>query len=447
MNRGENRQISSQRLRLWSAIGYAGLLLAAPFYGGRMLTSGKNRAGLRQRLTLYSAEERRRFSQGPYLWIHAVSVGELMAARPLLQRLKRDYPDRKIFVTTVTPTGQELAQKTPEVDESLYFPLDLYPLSRRLLSLVRPQCLIILETEIWPNAIRAAAEDGIPLFMVNARLSDRSYKNYLRARWLFEPVLSLFSAILAQSDVDAERFRSLHAPPGVVSAAGNLKFEAAAEMDPAERAQWRQRFGIRDDEIVWLGGSTFPGEEAALACVFSALCKEGFPLRLLIAPRHVERAAEIERELKEMGFSLIRRSQIGDSYSPSDPAPIILLDTIGELRRVYSAADIVFMGKSLCGKGGQNPLEPAAWGRPIFYGENMQNFRDVSALLLRAGAARCVKNEGELIEAGRALCESPQQREEMGRRAQEIVRSNRGALQRIMETLAPALDRAAGRSR
>ncbi|MDX9755784.1 MAG: 3-deoxy-D-manno-octulosonic acid transferase, partial [bacterium] len=395
----------------------------------------KYRQGLRQRLTGYTAAERARFATGQWIWVHAVSVGELQAARPLLRQIKQQYPQHSLLVTTVTLTGQTLAKTVAEIDACLYLPLDLYPLCRRMLAMVKPEILLIMETELWPNLIRTAAASSIPLFLINARLSDTSFGRYLRARFLFRPLLQCLTAILAQSEKDADRFLQLGAEPSRIFSAGNIKFEVAPQtLDPITRVTWRERFAIRESDLVLLGGSTFPGEEWILFRIVAALRNEGIPVRLILAPRHIERADSLVSEFKKLGVAVLRRSALPDSSAIAEEA-VLLLDTIGELRSVYAAADLVFIGKSLCDKGGQNPIEPAAWGKPILFGEHMQNFRDIAALFLEAQAAVCVENEMELLERCRAFCQSEALRAQYGENARRVIERNRGALERIMQVL------------
>ena len=405
-----------------------------------MLFGKKYRAGLRQRLTLYTSEEKEQIGAGLTIWVHTVSVGELLAARPFLQGLKNDFPHCQTLVTTVTETGQTLARECPDVDRTLYLPLDVYPLCKRMLKAARPLCGIIFETEIWPNLIRAASRMEIPLILVNARLSDRSFKRYRIARSLFAPVLDQFTAILAQSETDVERFRALHAPADRLHPIGNIKFEAAKpRSDPEERNRWRGLIHIGDDEMLLLGGSTFPGEERILHQVMESLREEGIPLRLAIAPRHVERIPAIANEIQSMGAHVVLRSQVDRSGDEISPIDVILLDSIGELSRIYAAADIVFMGKSLKEKGGQNPLEPAAWGRAIVHGPNMQNFRDIAAALDNARGSCVVEDETALLDACRELCKNPARREAMGAAALNVVKENQGVLSRIQEIVNPII--------
>jgi len=423
----------------WSLISYAAFALALPYYAIRILTTTKYRSGLRQRLTLFSSEEQQKLKANRYIWMHTVSVGELMAARPIIERLKIEFPAFKILVTTVTETGQDLAQKLDIVDTAIYLPLDIFSLCRKVMSMVDPACLIIMETELWPNFIRSAVAANIPLFLVNARLSDKSFKNYLRFKRLFKPILTLFTGILAQSEQDRQRFLQIGAPDSIVSAMGNIKFEAASQIgDSATRQRWRELFQIKDHELLLLGGSTFPGEESLLVQVALDLLNQDIPIRLVIAPRHVERSPAIFDELNKFDIPVILRSQINDQ-TEIDSRAVILMDTIGELGQAYSAADIVFMGKSICGRGGQNPIEPAAWGKPILFGKNMQNFRDIAPMLINGGAAQQVAGQPELSEACLALCQSPELRSQMGRMAQAIVKQNQGALDHIVQAVSPIL--------
>ncbi|RJP29231.1 MAG: 3-deoxy-D-manno-octulosonic acid transferase [Candidatus Omnitrophota bacterium] len=436
MNEQNSQKQSSKRfLKLWGFLSYLAVVCAAPYYLIRIILAKKYRAGLRQRLTLYSLDEIKRLQNGPYLWIHTVSVGELQAARPLLKRLKQEYAECKLLVTTVTETGQQLAHSLPEIDAAFYLPLDLYPLCRHLTALARPVCVLIFETEIWPNLIRMISSQNIPFFLVNARISDRSFGRYHFFRFFFAPLLNLFTAILSQSEEDAARFMRIGAPSEKVHAIGNIKFDAVdLHQDDSEAAKWKSLFQIDENEIVLLGGSTFAGEEIVLARIRDQLAGEGISIRLILAPRHVERVPAIVDELQMKGYDGVLRSKIEcDGDSRLEKKHVILLDTIGELRNVYAAADLVFIGKSLCYIGGQNPIEPAAWGKAILFGENMQNFRDVSSLLLRANGARMISNEQELLVECRYLCMQPHIRQDMGQHAREVVLQNRGASDTIMD--------------
>lgn len=418
-------------LPLWGALGWIGLLIGGPVYAFRMWRRGRSLGGLRRRLALYGPDDRARFQNRRFVWIHTVSVGELQAARPLLRRLREEFPEYPLLVTTVTDTGQELALQLDEVAEAMYLPLDLYPLCKKALRMVNPVCVAVFETEIWPNFVRAANAHSIPLLLINARVSDRSFKRYRAARFLFGPVLKLFHAIHAQSETDRRRFVEMGAEPDRTFNAGNIKFEAATvPSGDGARDRWRGFFGLSPETIAVVAGSTFPGEERLLARVVKRLRAKNCPLALIAAPRHVERAPSLKAELESGGFTPVFRSGIAGSPSPDEW--LFVLDTIGELREVYEAADIVFMGKSLLAKGGQNPLEPAARGRPVLFGPNMRNFRDIAEMLVQNGGARVVNNEEELESSLGELCRDPGLRGRMGAAARKTVAGNQGALERIM---------------
>ncbi len=432
---------SNRKLWYWSLFGYIFFVVVAPYYAIRMLFTKKYRAGIRQRFTIFTPEEKKQLKDGPTIWIHTVSFGELQAARPLLRRLKNEYDSYKLLISTVTETGQELAHTIPEVDASIYLPLDLYPLCRRVVNRIQPVCVIIFETELWPNFIRAVSDHPVPLFLVNGRLSDHSFQNYFRFRFLFAPLINRFLQILAQSEEDAQRFRSIGALSDSVQVMGNIKFDAIeVKNDPIKRDHWRSLFQIKEDEIAVLGGSTFPGEELVLARIVHTLEQERFPVRLILAPRHIDRTQTILDELRSTGYTVFLRSKIMETEPFPEKPEMFILDTLGELREVYAAADIVFMGKSLLHKGGQNPIEPAAWEKPILFGKNMQNFRDVAGLLLRAEGARMVTNEEELLEECRRLFADKQLRMEIGQRARQVILENQGALNKLMKTLIPLFD-------
>lgn len=422
-------------LRVWSVVNPLLYLLLVPYFLLRMATTSKYRRGLRQRLTLYNRDEWDRLAGGgPFVWIHTVSVGELQAARPLLKQLKQSFPQYRTLVSTVTDTGQSLARSLEEADVSIYLPLDILRLCRRVIRQVKPSLVIILETELWPNFIRACFDQSVPVLLVNARLSDNSFRRYRYVQKLFQPLLVGMNKILTQSERDYDRFMQLGAPAERLAVTGNIKFEAAPDtQDATERIRWRTLFHIDPDEIVLVAGSTFAGEETILVNLVKTLSADNLPLRLVIAPRHIERVESILQELLTLGMPVARRSQLATSTTTMQPNSVVVLDTIGELGRVYSAADIVFIGKTLTERGGQNPIEPAAWKKPIVFGPNMQNFRDVASLFLQAEAAVMVDDERQLIDVCKQLCEDPARRAEYGERAYAVVRSNQGALQRILD--------------
>lgn len=421
----------------WGTAGYAALSAIAPYYAWRMMRSHKYRAGLRQRLALYSQDEINAMGDRKYVWFHTVSVGELQAARPLLQAVKQSYPHLKTWVTTVTETGQGLAMQLDEVDACCYLPLDAPFFCNKFLNHYHPVCCIIFETELWPNLIHTTNQHEIPLYMVNGRLSDKSFGNYQRAKALFAPVLNCFDVIMAQSRQDAERFAAIGADSSRVMDVGNIKFEAAKpQTDNGESSQWRSLLGLQEHELLLVAGSTFAGEELLLAQIVLEIHNQ-YPLKLLIAPRHIDRVSSIVDELQNNEFTVSLRSKMLDEPSSN----IVILDTIGELKSVYAAADMVFIGKSLLEKGGQNPLEPASWGKPAVFGPHMQNFRDIAAMLLKAEGAVQVNDAVELKHVLMNWCGNPQLRQKTGQNALQVLNENQGALTRIMQVLSPILEK------
>lgn len=438
----------------WQRLLYdLGLLALLPVVGPiYAVKRGRGLKGGWERLRLSLAQRMGRLpddlpqgSTVPLVWVHAVSVGEAAASRPLIEGLKKAFPGIQVVVSTVTETGQDVAARLPHVDGTFYLPLDLTALTGRAIERLRPSLLVVLETEIWPGLFWSAAEADLPIVVVNGRISDRSAGRYAKSSFFFRSVFACVTRILAQTETDRERFIAAGAPSESVQVAGNIKFDGIGLQDVgAARATWRARLGLGEDERLWVAGSTFAGEEAMLADVYRRLRTSHPNLRLLIAPRHVERTSEVLETLRGKGLRVIRRTELGESAPDSDA--VLLLDTTGELARLYAAADMVFMGKSLCdvASGGQNPLEPAALGLPVCFGPRMENFRAIVERLLDARAAVCVLDASELQECVETWLERPERRMETGRRAAEYVESQRGATERILEALKELLSRNLG---
>ncbi len=414
------------------------LVAASPYYLYKMIRESKYRAGLRQRFGFYSESLRRDLSKGDWIWIHAVSLGEVNAVIPLVRELRRLAPGYRIALSTVTDTGQHQAGKSGLADAVFYLPLDIGFLVGRLLGVFKPSVLVIAETEIWPRLIDKATKTGIPVALVNGRISDRSFPRYRRARALMRRVFARMTLIGVQSDRDAERVRHLGAPQERISVLGNLKFDAVdtGRVDGNAIDEIRRCFGLLGSEKVIVGGSTWPGEEEVLARGYLRWLDADPSVRLLIAPRHVKRVGEIEEMLRSNGLSWRKRREPGVFGSDAQGRPpVLILDTHGELSRVYNLAWAVFVGKSLSEHGGQNPLEPAGQGRPVFFGPNMENFAEISRLLLDEKAARMVRAPDELIRTIEKLLADPEELERMGERAREVVYSNRGVAARTAEEI------------
>lgn len=363
-------------------------------------------------------------------WVHAVSVGEVMAAVPLVRALRARWPGVEVVVSTVTATGARVArERLPEAAALFVLPLDLPGATRRAVRRVRPRCFIALETEIWPNLLRALREAGVPATVANGRISDRSYRGYQRVRCLLGRVLDHVALFAMQSEESARRIATLGARPERVVVTGNLKMETPAA-GAGTAAPWRRLLGL-DPGPVWVAGSTHRGEDEQVLEAFLAVRSAVSGLRLVLAPRHPERAPEVEALVVSRGLTAVRRSRVG----AGPPGEVVLLDTVGELATLYAAADVIFVGGSLVPAGGHNVIEPALCGKPVVFGPHMANFRDAAALLLGAGGAVQVPDARGLAGTVRGLLEDPEAREAIGRAARRAVEAHQGACGRTVAAL------------
>ncbi len=370
------------------------------------------------------------------IWVHAVSVGEVMAALPMLKSLKKRYPSRGIILSTITDTGQKVAREgAPEDTIIVYLPFDIASILNTVLKRIKPEILIVIETELWPNLFRVFKENGIPVILFNGRISEGSFKGYKKVSFFMKRILSYVDFFGMQSEEYAERIRSLGANKSRVKTLGNFKFDTRP---PSQIPEWTKR--IKGPVII--AGSTYEREEEFLTSVYLELKKDFPDLNLIIAPRHPERFKGVEDMLSSKGISFIKRSAFSTQHSELSEATdwqtikgmIILLDTIGELSAVYGRADIAIIGKSFKGYGGQNPLEPAYWEKPILCGPHMENFPVIKDFY-NAGAALEVNEEG-LYAKLKELLRSPEKAKEIGSKAQELYRRNAGAVERAMEIIA-----------
>src|SRR5262245_6657368 len=372
---------------------------------------------------------------GGRFWVHAVSVGEVMAAVPLVQALRIRWPAADVVVSTVTATGERVARaRMVEAAAMLTFPLDFPGAVERTVLRVEPGCFIALETELWPNLLRALARAGVPAVVANGRISDRSFRRYRRVRRLFRRVLDHVSLFAMQSEEDARRIIALGARPERVVVTGNLKMEAP-QTDPGVESLWRRLLHL-GEERVWIAGSTHRGEEAAVLDAFLELRRDGEPLCLILAPRHPERADEVEALARDRGLTAVRRSRL----TAGAPRDLILLDTVGELAALYAIADVIFVGGSLVPAGGHNVIEPALHAKPVVFGPHMQNFREAAALLLRAQAARQVPDQARLVSTLRQLLADGEARRRLGEAAWHAVSAHQGACERTLEALEPVVE-------
>jgi 3-deoxy-D-manno-octulosonic-acid transferase len=371
----------------------------------------------------------------PRFWVHAVSVGEVMAAVPLVRALRARWPETEVVVSTVTATGGRVARaRLDDVAATFAFPLDLAGAPRRAVRRVAPRCFIALETELWPNLLRALARTRTPAVLANGRISDRSYPRYRWVRGLFRRVLDHVALFAMQSEEDARRIISLGARPERVIVTGNLKMEAPAGDSGSER-MWRRLLHLEETRV-FLAGSTHRGEEIPVVEAFVALRAIAGPLRLIVAPRHPERADEVEALVRARGLPVVRRSRIGSGTGDE----VILLDTVGELASLYAVADVIFVGGSLVPVGGHNVIEPALFGKPVVFGPHMHNFRAAAGLLTRAGGGIQVPDGAALVGALRALLVDEADRRVRGEAAWRAVSLHQGACQRTVDALAGLLE-------
>lgn len=416
-------------------------LVLVPYYILRGVRYGKSRHGIRERLGYLRPEQIASLKGRRTLWLHAVSVGETRAAIPLIKGLRSRYPDACLVLSNVTETGRAVAREIPEIDLCLFFPFDLSWGVRRSLRLVNPSIILIVETEIWPNFVRIAYEKDIPVLLVNGRFSDRSFPRYFRIRRILKPLLNKFSAFCMQTSHDGRRGRRIGAPPEKVVVTGNLKFDIVSSLDSlSAAAAVREELHIPQDIPVWVAGSTHAGEEIIVAEVARELQKEGHEQILIMVPRHPERVRSIGEHLSAMGIRWILRSEITGGRRVRKGG-VLLVDTIGEMLKFYSIADLVFVGGSLVPVGGHNLLEGSLLSKPVLFGPHTQNFKEITSLVLKSQAGVQVQDGEELKTQVRELLHSEELRRDMGNRGFDLLSEHAGATQKTLEIIARYWDR------
>jgi 3-deoxy-D-manno-octulosonic-acid transferase len=420
-----------------------GFLLSAPFYFLKMHRRGSWADGFWERFGHYPAKLKQALTNRRTIWVHAVSVGEAAICGRLIESLSSRLPNHKFVVSTTTSTGMaELRRRLPADVSKIYYPIDRKKHVQRALGMINPEAMVFVEAEIWPNMIWGLQRRGIPYFLANARISDRSYRRYRRARRLFGPFFKGFAGIGAQNQADAERLKHLGARPEVIQVVGSLKFEggSAAHARLDARALLEQ-LGVPDKALVLVAGSTHSGEETIIASVASRL-RERFPdLFLILVPRHHERGGEVGKELGRLKVPFVYRSEITPKTRKT-PASIhcLLVNTTGELRYFYEVADLVFIGKSLTAHGGQNPIEPATLAKPVLFGPHMENFAQIVPQFLDRGGALQVADEAALERAIGDLLADPARRQLMGQRAAQVVQANQGGLEKTVQMVVSAIE-------
>lgn len=412
------------------------LTLTLPWLVYQSIRTGKYREGLAARLL---GRVPRRTSDRPCIWLHAVSVGEVNLLATLLDALRKQWPDWQCVVSTTTKTGYALAcRKYPDLTV-FYCPFDFTWAANAAVRRIRPACLLLAELELWPNLIRAAKRSGARVAVVNARLSERSFSGYRRVRWLLRPTLARLDLIAAQNREYADRFLALGASAGIVHVTGSLKYDGARtdRVNPATQ-RLAKLAGVESSDRVFLAGSTQEPEEALALAAFRNLCGQHPELRLVIVPRHPERFDDVAKLLTDSGQKWQRRTEL-DSRSPDPAARILLVDVVGELGAWWGTAHVGFVGGSLGNRGGQNMIEPAAYGVAVAFGPNTWNFRDVAAALIGARAAVVVHDGPELTAFVRRVLAVEEFGRGLGERAQLVVRTNLGATRRTVDLIEGAL--------
>ena len=402
-----------------------------PFFLLKLRQAEDPKALWRERWGIFPEAWAQKFSGKKVIWVHAVSVGEVMAVERFLQEWLNSTQEYDFVLTTVTPTGQRIAQKlASEKVHVCYFPFDLTFVVKRFLAIFKPACLLLVETEIWPNLLTEAQAQNIPVGIINARLSERSLKRYRAFSWLFEPLWIGLDFVLAQTEEDADRFRKLGISGESVREMGNMKFDQHAEQiqtSGVDISGLRQAWGCEVEDLVFIAGSTHPGEEEMLANVFATLRSKFQQLRMILAPRHIERSEAIVKKLsRSYGF----RTTLSLQREKDQAFDILVLNQLGILRNLYQIADLVFIGGSLIPHGGQNPIEPARFGKAILHGPYVFNFQKIYQQLDEDQGALRVSAPDELSSAaGRLLADAPG-RQEMGKKAFQFINRLRGASKR-----------------
>ncbi len=417
-------------------------LVGFPFLILYNLSQGKYSDRLVERLGRYSKNLRpdETLPNSRPVWIHAVSVGEVKAAIALTQRIKEQLPDVPVLLSTTTPAGRETAEKLlGNQIPVIYYPLDFYLCVKRALNFFRPRAFVALETELWPNFLYQANKSGSKLILVNGKISQGSFRWYSKFRWLFQPLVENFKLLMVRHADDARYLVSLGARPERVQILGNIKFDGLLEQaQETLEIKIRQRLCFEEGRPVLVAGSTRGGEEAILLAVYNRL-KASFPdLALIVAPRHINRVAEIETWLQKQGVSYELYGRLFQSGRERKEA-VILIDRIGDLFALYSLATVVFCGASLVPKGGQNILEPAAWGKMVFYGPHMEDFKDARHLLEETGAGILVRDEEDMVRQMGYFLEHPEERVKRGEAGRQALKSQIGLTRKAAEMIAEVI--------
>jgi len=421
---------------IYNLLFFLGFLVLSPYYLWRMCRRGGYRRNFGQRFGSYAPEVRDALAGGGALWIHSVSVGEVNAIRLVALQLIERFPGTRIVWSTTTSTGYvEIEKVKPPGVVLIYYPLDFPWIVERALRLIRPRALVLAESEIWPNMIHSLSQRGVPIALINTRISQRSHRRYRKLGRFAREIFSRLNIVAAQEPGDVERLTLLGIARERIHVVGSLKFDAAIPQPNAARFDpWAvlAKLGVGRDDAILVGGSTWAGEEAALFDILRELRGEFPRLFLLLVPRHAERANEIVQVAKQKQVKMVLRTELQEG-----PAECLLVNTTGELRTFYETASVVFVGKSLfvVEKALQNPIEPAALGKPVIVGPHIESFEAIVKKFLAAEAMVQVRDAAGLKAEIKRLLQDANVRGEIGARARQIVEQNRGAVERTVSLL------------
>lgn len=367
---------------------------------------------------------------GRPVWIHAVSVGEVIASVSLIKAIKEEHPDRSIVLSTVTDTGNLVArEKAKDIDALIYLPFDINYSVKRALRKIRPEVFILIETEIWPNLLHALNREGIPSLIINGRISQRSFRGYAFVKHFMRGILKNISKFGMQTHTDAERIKAIGADPSKIEITGSIKYDQPSSLNSMDLERLKISYGLGERPLI-IAGSTHEGEEQVILDAFRELKEDFKDIILLIAPRHIERVGKIEGILRDMAIISKRWTELKESEL--DNASVIILDTIGELAHIYCIATVVFIGGSLVPDGGHNILEPAIYSKPIIFGPYMGNFKDIAQTFLEKGAARQVSNGSHIKREIEYLLRNVDAARSMGENARNVIEENKGAVKKTL---------------
>jgi len=428
---------------LYNALLFAAAFVAVPIYGSKMLLTGKYRKSIGPKFGRIPEDIVSRLHEAgtPRIWLHAVSVGEVTAAAPIVTALRSRFPGAVIVLSTSTETGQEMARKlVTAATAHIYYPLDIPRVVRKVLDLVRPDVFVPVETELWPNFLRICRERGVRIVMANGRISPRSFRRYRATRFFWKKLLATLDAAGVISPTDAERLTALGMPPSRIHVVGNAKYDGlAARVSPELEREIAGVLRIGPGEQALVAGSTHEGEESVVLEAYREILARRPEFKLILIPRHIERGDAVTELVRRTGFPDVIRMSAIHAGQIRRRERVVVVDVIGELFKVYSLAAVAFCGGSLVPKGGQNLLEAAAWGKVVFHGPFMDDFRDEKALLEEAGAGITVQNREELSAGILGLLDDPDLLRRKGEAGRLAVAANRGAATRYAELIAGQL--------